>query len=181
MKLGIYIGSFNPVHIGHIDVVNYLINNGYVDRVLIVPTTEYWHKNTLAPLEDRINMLKFFENEVIKIDTNHNNYKYTSLLMKKLKEEYKDTLHLILGADNIVSFDKWHNYEELLEYNILVMPRDNIDIYKYIEKLHGNFIVVDDYKYIDISSTEIRKEEVNEYLDPKVLGYIKSKKLYKNN
>ena len=44
MRLGIYIGSFNPVHIGHMDVVNYLLINNYVDRVLIVPTLGYWDK-----------------------------------------------------------------------------------------------------------------------------------------
>ena len=60
MKLGIYIGSFNPVHNGHINLVEFLINNNYVDEVLIVPTGNYWDKQNLIDLKQRIEMLKFF-------------------------------------------------------------------------------------------------------------------------
>ena len=85
MKLGIYIGSFNPVHLGHIDVVNYLINNKIVDKILIVPTLNYWDKNDLIDIKHRINMLKLIENKKIKIDDKNNNYIYTYELMNKLK------------------------------------------------------------------------------------------------
>lgn len=178
MKLGVYIGSFNPVHIGHMDLVNYLLKNNYIDKALIIPTIEYWNKTNLVPLNDRINMLKFFENDLIKIDTEHNNYQYTIDLMKQLEIDYNDTLYLIIGADNIVDFDKWKDYDELLKYNIIVLARNNINIAKYIEKFNGKFIIVDNYPYIDISSTEIRKGEKDEYLDPKVLKYIKENNLY---
>ena len=77
MKLGIYVGSFNPVHKGHIDIMNYLLSNNYVDMILAVPTLDYWHKRNLADIKDRINMLKIFENERIIIDTEHNEYIYT--------------------------------------------------------------------------------------------------------
>lgn len=180
MRLGIYIGSFNPVHIGHIDVVNYLLKNNYLDKVLIVPTLEYWNKSNLVPLNDRINMLKFFENELIKIDTKYNNYQYTYELMQALEKEYNDTLYLILGADNIINLDKWKNYKKLLKYNIIVLERDNINILEYTKKLDGNFIIIDDYPFIDISSTEIRNGKGNKYLDLKVLNYIKENKLYEN-
>ena len=106
MKLGVYIGSFNPVHNGHIEVVNYLLNNNIVDKVLIVPTGAYWDKNNLIDIKDRINMLRFFENERILIDDKHNDIPYTYLLMRKLKKEYDDELYLILGADIISSLKK---------------------------------------------------------------------------
>ena len=178
MKIGVYVGSFNPVHIGHIKVVNYLLENKYVDKILIIPTIEYWNKNNLAPLKDRINMLKFFENEQIKIDTIHNNYIYTYELMKELEKEYNDELYLILGADNIVNFDKWKNYKELLKYNIIVLERNDINISMYTNKLKGNFIVIDDYPYIDISSSEIRNGKGNDYLDKRVLKYMEENSLY---
>lgn len=179
MRLGIYIGSFNPVHIGHTHVVNYLLDNNYVDRVLIVPTLGYWDKHDLAPIRDRINMLKFFESDKIKIDEEHNSYPYTYLLMRALLKDYEDELYLIIGADNVISFDKWKEYKELLNYKIIVMNRDNIDIDKYISKYHSNnFIVVRGYKYIDISSSEIRKSLNSKYLDRKVLKYIKDNHLY---
>lgn len=180
MRLGIYIGSFNPVHKGHIDVVNYLIDNDYVDKVLIVPTLGYWDKQDLAPLHDRINMLKFFETDKIKIDEEHNSYPYTYLLMRALSKDYSDELYLIIGADNVIDFDKWKEYQELLQYKIIVMNRDDIDIDSYIEKYHSNnFIVAKGYKYIDISSSEIRKHISSKYLDRKVLKYIKDNHLYR--
>ena len=110
MKLGVYIGSFNTVHIGHMDLVNYLLKNNYIDKALIIPTIEYWDKTNLVPLNDRINMLKFFENDLIKVDTEHNNYQYTIDLMKQLENDYNDTLYLIIGADNIIKFNEWKNY-----------------------------------------------------------------------
>ena len=180
MKLGIYIGSFNPPHNGHINIVNYLLANQIIDKVLIVPTKSYWDKQNLAPLKDRINMLKFFETENIIVDTENNNYPYTYLLMRTLKKKYPNIeLYLIIGADNIVNFDKWKKYEELLQYKIIIMNRGNIDIYKYTNKYpQGNFIILKNYPNTNISSTEIRNNLSSRYLDKKVLRYIKKNNLY---
>ena len=106
MKIGIYIGSFNPVHIGHIDIVNYLINNKILDKVVIVPTLGYWNKDNLIDIKHRINMLKFFESENIKIDKkliNANNINCLGThfvkinLHKKVNAELKVTL---LGGES---------------------------------------------------------------------------------
>ena len=180
MRLGVYVGSFNPVHIGHIDVVNYLLKEKYVDKVLIVPTLNYWNKFNLIDIKHRINMLKVFENENIKIDIKNNKYIYTYELLNKLSKEYDDELYLIIGADNIIEFDKWKNYKELLKYKIIIVNRDNIDIEKYIKKYNtNNFIVVSNYKYIDISSTEIRNNLNNKYLDERVRDYISKNELFR--
>lgn len=180
MRLGVYIGSFNPPHKGHIDVVNYLLKGNYVDRILIVPTLGYWNKNDLIDIRHRINMLKIFENDKIKVDTLHNEYAYTYQLMEALSKDYQDELYLIMGADNIIEFDKWKNYQELLKYEVIVMNRDDIDVAKYINKYHSNnFIVVNGYKYIKVSSSEIRNNLNNKYLDDKVLKYIKDNNLYR--
>ena len=179
MKLGIYIGSFNPPHKGHIYVVNYLLDNNVVDKVLIVPTANYWDKQNLPDIKHRINMLKFYEKDNIKIDDVNNGYAYTYELMRKLSEEYpSDNLYLIIGADNIINFDKWKNYQELLKYNIIVMKRDNVDINKYINKYHGNFTIIDDYEPFNISSTQIRNNVSDKYLDKEVINYIKEHNLY---
>jgi nicotinate-nucleotide adenylyltransferase len=181
MKLGVYIGSFNPVHNGHIKLVNFLLDNNYLDKVLIVATNGYWNKNDLVDINSRIEMLKFFQNENIIIDETHNDYPYTYELMNALSNEYKnDELYLIMGADNIINFDKWMNYEELLNYKIIVMNRNNIDINSYIKKYNtSNFIVVNDFDFIDVSSTKIRSDLNNPYLDKRVLKYIKKNNLYK--
>lgn len=181
MKLGIYIGSFNPPHNGHIDVVKYLLNNNVVDNILIVPTLSYWNKKDLIDIKDRINMLKIFENDNIHIYNVNNNFKYTYELMRRLSKEYiNDELYLIIGADNIINFNKWKNYKELLKYKIIVMNRNNIDIYKYIEKYNSNnFIVLKDYPSINISSSVIRSNLTCNQLDKRVLDYIKKNNLYK--
>lgn len=180
MNLGVYIGSFNPPHKGHIHVVNYLLDKKIVDKILIIPTGNYWDKQDLIPLEHRINMLKFYENENIFIDTNNNNYPYTYLLMQKLKKDYpNNNLFLIIGADNIINFDKWKEYHELLKYNIIIMNRDGINIDKYLKKYpEGHLIVVKDFHPIDISSSKLRETLDDEYLDKEVMQYVKRHHLY---
>ena len=180
MKLGIYIGSFNPPHKGHIYVVNYLLDNDVVDKVLIVPTANYWDKQNLPDISHRINMLKFYETDNIKVDSENNGYTYTYELMRKLSEIYpKDILYLVIGADNIISFDKWKNYKELLGYNIIIMNREGINIEKYTKNYpEGHFTILKDFKPIDISSTELRKTLDSEYLDDEVIQYVKKHNLY---
>lgn len=181
MKIGIFIGSFNPPHLGHLDIIKYLLNKKYVDKILIVPTKNYWNKTNLIDINKRIAMLKFYENDNIKVDTSNNNYQYTYQLMRKLKKEYShDELYLIIGADNIINFKKWKNYEELLTYNIIIMTRNNIDILKYTSHLSGKFTVVNDYNFTDISSTKIRNNVFlnKKYLQEDIYHYIIENKLY---
>lgn len=181
MKIGIFIGSFNPPHLGHLDIIKYLLNKKYVDKILIVPTKNYWNKTNLIDINKRIAMLKFYENDNIKVDTSNNNYQYTYQLMRKLKKEYShDELYLIIGADNIINFKKWKNYEKLLTYNIIIMTRNNIDILKYTSHLTGKFTVVNDYNFTDISSTKIRNNVFlnKKYLQEDIYHYIIENKLY---
>ena len=180
MKLGIYMGCFNPPHKGHINIVNYLLDNGFIDKILIVPTLSYWDKYNLIDIKDRINMLKIFQNDKIIIDDKHNDLIYTIDLVRKIEKEHlKEELFIIMGADNIINLDKWKNYQELLKYNIIVMNRDNIDIKKYTSKLNGKFIIINEYEQVNISSSEIRNNLNSKYLDERVLDYIKKHNLYK--
>lgn len=189
MKLGVFIGSFNPVHKGHIKIANHLLKKDYIDKLLIIPTQNYWNKNNLINIQDRINMLKIFENKKIMINTKDNNIKYTYNLLKKLEKEYqKDELYLIIGADNILRFKEWKNYKKILKYNLIIVNRNKININIYLDKLgkKDKYIIVNDLKNIDISSSLIRKlikennlEKLQKIIDKKVLGYIKNKNLYK--
>ncbi len=181
MKLGIYPGSFNPPHLGHKKIIDYLLINRIVDKIIIIPTMNYWNKTNLSNIDDRINMLKFYESDLVIIDKENNHYQYTIDLMKKLGKEYKDDeLFLIIGADNIIDFDKWKDYKKLLKYKIIIMNRNNINIKKYLYKYpNNNFIIIEDFHYIDISSSEIRNNLNNKYLDENILNYIKSNGLYK--
>ena len=190
MKIGIYVGSFNPPHKGHIKITNYLLNK-FLDKIIIIPTGNYWNKNNLISLNDRINMLKYYENEKIIIDTENNNYEFTYQILEKLSNKYqKEDLTLILGADNIINFDKWKNYQELLNYNLIIINRDNIDIEKYLKKLnkYDKYIILNDLPQIEISSTMIRNyikennyESLKTLIDENVLQYIKKNNLYKGD
>ena len=108
MKIGIYVGSFNPVHLGHIDTANKLIENNYVDKVYIVPTLGYWNKHNLAPLKNRIEMLKLVSNNNIIIDDTNNKLEFTYQIMDKYHTLMPDDeIRLIIGADNLLDFKKW--------------------------------------------------------------------------
>jgi len=189
MKLGVYVGSFNPVHKGHIKIVNYLLSE-YLDKVLIMPTGAYWDKHDLVGLEDRINMLRFYENDKIIIEDEKNDLPYTYLVMRYLNEKYEsDELYLIIGADNIVNFDKWDNYEELLKNNLVIIARDNIDVKYYLKRLgkEDKYILVDSLEDMDVSSTTIRNlikenklKDIEKLIDRQVLEYITKNNLYKN-
>lgn len=182
MRLGIFIGSFDPFHKGHKKVINHLLINKYVDKVLIVPTTNYWDKTNLLDLDKRIEMLKIYENEKIMVETKYNSIPYTYELLKKLKGN--DELYLIIGADNIINFHKWKNYEQILEYKLLILPRNDINVDNYLKK-YKNTTLVKDFKETNISSTLIRKlikenklNELNQYLDKEIITYIIKNNLY---
>ena len=186
MKIGVYVGSFNPPHKGHKKIIDSLLSKKIVDRIIVIPTGNYWHKQNLLSIKDRINMLKYYENDKIQIDTTYNDYEYTYQILRELSKPYnKEDLYLILGADNIINFDKWDNFNELLTYNILIVNRDNINIQKCIEKYPENRIsLVNNFKPINICSTKLRNElkygrDVSNYIDREILDYIIIHKLYK--
>ena len=186
MKLGVMVGSFNPVHKGHIKIINYLLDN-VLDKVLVIPTGNYWNKNNLIDIDNRIDMLKMYENDKVIIDDKYNNIKYTYEIMRKLKDEYKDDiLYLIVGADNIVDFDKWMEYKELLTYNFAIINRGDIDIRDYLNRLNkkDGYVIIDDLD-IDISSTYVREcfknkdyKDIDKYIDDNVYLYIEKNNLY---
>ena len=178
MKLGIFVGSFNPVHEGHIKVANYLLENNYVDKVLILPTPNYWEKQDLIAMRHRFKMLKYYETDKIIIDNKHNNYPFTYQVLRSLKKDYKDELYLIIGSDNMPRLHEWRNIDEILQNKIIVLNRNNLDIDKYLDKFdRSKFVVIPDFPFIDVSSTEIRNGQ-SKYLKEEVKQYIKEHHLY---
>ena len=180
MKIALYVGSFNPVHNGHIKVMNYLIDNKIVDKVLVLPTPNYWNKQDLISVNDRINMLKFFETDKIIIDTIHNNYPYTYQVIDSIKKDYKnDDLYLVIGSDNLEKLYLWKNIEKILENYVIVFQRGKTNINSYLEKYDkSKFIIIDNFQNIEVSSTEIRNGG-KDNVDKKVLEYIRNNQLYK--
>ena len=184
MKIGIYVGSFDPIHIGHINVMDYLINNKYLDKIIILPTCNYWNKINLTDVNIRCNMIKLISRDYLVVDNENNRYQYTYEILNVLNEKYKnDELFLIISADNIISFDKWKNVSLILKNNkVIVLNRDNIDINSYVNKFKekDRFIVIQDYPFIDISSTKLRNKLDKRFLTDEVYKYIIDNNLYNN-
>ena len=193
MKIGIFGGSFNPPHKMHLNIVEELLNEKVLDKVIIVPTgLHYSYKNNLVSNEHRYNMLKIMTKHNNKIEVSDFEFKDEEIHSYDTLEYYKniyknDTIYFVCGLDNISYVDKWYKGEYLLNnYKFLVITRDtnNLDeiLLKY-EKYKDN-IIITNIKSNTISSSYIRDElseknyNLNDYLDQKVIDYIKENKLY---
>ena len=182
MRIGIYNGSFAPIHKGHITIVREILKRDLVDKVLIVPTVSYWDKKIGISLKDRINMCKLYETKRIEVETKLNKVKCSYEGFTKYQKKHPDDeLYLILGADNLLKFESWVNYQELLKYPFIIIKRDDLKD-KYIKKRMKEFnkknYIILDIATMDISSTFIR-ENINSpkllknKIDPKVYNYMK--------
>ena len=184
MKIGVYVGSFNPVHKGHKYIMDFLINNNYLDKIIVIPTMEYWDKTDLINIEHRINMLKFYENENIIVNTSLNKLKYTYEILESLNKDYpNDCLHLIIGADNLINFHQWKNIDKLLNNKVIVINRNGINIDDLLSNYNNknNFVVINGFKEINISSSYIRNNLIKckDMLDINIYNYIILNNLYK--
>ena len=140
-RIGIYCGSFDPVHKGHIAIARACVEQDLVDEVWIIATGAYWDKNDLTPFSERIAMLKMAAKEGIVIDETYNELPYTYQIFEQLEKDHPDKrFSLILGGDNLPRFDQWRNYEYLLNFDFIVLPRGEVDekevIFKLMEKKH---------------------------------------------
>ena len=192
MKIGILGGSFNPPHKMHLNMGLELINKGYVDKIIYVPTgSKYKYKNNLVADEHRFKMLELMIKDNDKFEVSDYELKdkviYTCDTLKYFQEVYpNDEIYFVCGADNLSYVDEWKNGIYLLEnYKFLVIKRytDDIDeILKRFEKYKDN-IIVTDVEPNSLSSTEIREkirngEGILDLLDMEVYDYLKENQLY---
>ena len=91
-RLGVYGGTFNPVHKGHKAIVDFLLEKKYVDKVLMIPTENYWGKQNLIDTKYRLDMLKFYENEKIIVSAKYGDFKYTNEILTSLKKDFDPNL-----------------------------------------------------------------------------------------
>ena len=191
MKLGVYIGSFNPVHVMHEEIIKDLLKDSFLDKIIVVPTSDKYHlKKGLVSFNHRFEMLRlvFDRENVIVSDIEKEEYHYTYQNIDILKTEYPtDNLYLIIGADNLFEFNTWKNYTEILDKcNFIVYGRNDLNISDYINNNFTNyknkFIIKEPIG--ELSSTLVREniknnKNVNDYLSEPVRIYIKNNHLYK--
>lgn len=194
MRIGIYSGSFNPVHEGHIALCDYLVKEGVVDEVWLIRSPlnplKAHSADALAPDEDRQKMLELAiaghqRLRVCCIEDTLPRPNYSVNTLQALQKLFPgEEFYLIVGMDNWLIFDRWRAYDTILkDFHLIVYPRpgykqETVEALKE-QTAHVQFVEAPQY---DISSTEIReaiaRNERPKLTDPQVLSYIKEKALY---
>ena len=192
MKIGLYFGTFNPIHIGHLIIANHMAENSDLDQVWMVVTPHNPHKQKKTLLDDyqRLHMVHLATEDYTKIKPSDIEFKlsqpnYTVNTLAHLQEKYpQNEFALIMGEDNLNSLHKWKNYEVILEnHAIYVYPRIAAEIEKSALENHPNIHKID-APIVELSSTFIRKSIKNKknvapMLPHKVWEYIDSSAFYK--
>lgn len=189
-RIGIYSGSFNPIHVAHLKLAEYLVDNQIIDEVWFVVSP-------CNPLKDQSNML----DEYIRLDMvmlaiqQHPKFKasdveftmpipsYSIDTLQELSIQFPDyQFELLIGSDNALVFDQWKNYSKILDnYPVLVYPRRGFDF----SEVAGEYPQMQllNTPYFNISSTQIRdfiaqKKDVSPWLHPSVYQFIIENNLY---
>jgi len=171
MRIAIYGGSFNPMHRGHEQIVEYILKNLDMDKIIIVPVGIPSHReNNLEQSDTRLKICReiFKDNskiEVSDIEIKSDGKSYTYDTLIKLIEVYgkNNEFFEIIGEDSLKNFKTWKNYKELLKICKLVVFRRNDDEDKEIDKefLKNSNIIILKNEYYNYSSTEIREKVKN--------------------
>ncbi len=195
-KIGIYGGSFNPIHIGHINIIKGFYDELKLDKIIVIPSAVSPHKSNeeLESGVHRLNMCKIALSkfpfcEVSEIEFNRNGKSYTIDTLKELKRIYpSDDFCLLMGEDMFMTIDRWYQSEAIFEIaEICCAPRSLNSKAKLVEKaleLKENYnsfrSSICDINYVEASSTDARNGVVTALTD-EVKEYIKSNSLYNLN
>lgn len=190
MNIGLFFGSFNPIHVGHLIICNYMLEFTDIEKIwmIVSPQNPFKQQETLADKDHRFKMVELALQESINIKACSIEFQlpvpsYTFDTLNIIKEKNpKETFHLIMGADNIVSINDWKESKKIIaNYKIFVYPRLNAH---QLKPSHEN-IKITKAPIVELSSSFIRKalkEGKNlQYLLPyKVYNYIITNNLYKD-
>lgn len=203
MKIGIFGGTFNPPHNGHVRLVTDFADRLGLDKVFIIPCKRPVHKTWEDLIMDdmRYDMcaLAFTDErfEVSRIEIDRYSDSFTVYTLMQLKEQYPDDeFYLIIGSDMFLCFHKWYKHKEIMENcTVCVASRsDDESIYElrsyafkqfriYIKELEGDGIIISPMEPYELSSSEIRQKlknggDVSALIPEAVYGYIKKRGLY---
>jgi nicotinate-nucleotide adenylyltransferase len=189
MKIGLLFGSFNPIHVGHLIIANYMANYTELDKVWLVvsPQNPLKKYGDLINTYDRLEMAKLATDNSTNLSVSDVELKlpqpsYTIDTLIHLKEKYPEyEFALIMGSDNLVSLHKWKNYKLILrDYRIYVYPRPG---YENAEFAAHPSVTITMTPLMELSATFIRKsisakKNVQYFVPDPVLKFIESKSLY---
>lgn len=190
MKIGLFFGSFNPVHVGHLVIAGYMANYTELKQVWLVvsPHNPLKNKNDLILTYDRLEMAKLATEDAENIRVSDVELKlpqpsYTIDTLSYLKERYPEhEFSLIMGSDNLASLKKWKNYGLILrDHHIFVYPRPG---FENIEFAGHPSVTITQTPLMELSATFIRRsfkegKSIRFFVPDAVLEFIESKSLYK--
>lgn len=191
MKIGIFSGSFNPIHIGHIILANHVVENTDIEEVwfLVTPRNPLKEESLLLCESERLRMVELAVAPYEKMKASDFEFSlprpsYTIDTLKALEENFSDDeFVMIIGSDNWCGISSWKDYEEILkQFKVLVYPR--LDYQIAIPKKLRSTVEALDSPVVEISSSLIREElreekNVRPFLPVEVYEYIKEKNLYR--
>lgn len=188
MRIGLFFGSFNPIHVGHLIIANTIANSDLVDKVwfVVTPQNPFKQQSGLAHEFDRYDMVRkaIFDNEKLEVsDVEFSLEKpsYTVDTLTHLSEKYKEiNFSLIMGEDNLKTIHKWKKGDVILKYYpIIVYPRPGVEPQV---QLQGTIHRVE-APQLQISASYIRRcikngTSIKYLVHPEVRDFIHSKGLY---
>lgn len=192
-KIGLFFGSFNPIHIGHLILGNYILENSDMEELWFVvsPQNPFKDKKTLLNDHNRLDMVQLAVKNYPKMRASNVEFSlpkpsYTIDTLTYLKEKYPNfSFALIMGEDNLGSLPKWKNFEKLItDYHIIVYPRTFEGEKKDHEYFQHENISMINAPIIELSATEIRNmikegKNVRPMLPPEVFEYLDGSSFYK--
>lgn len=162
MRVGLFFGSFNPIHIGHLIIANHILNESDLDKVwfVISPQNPFKQAHTLLNNYDRLHLVsKATENDP-RMKASDAEFKlakpsYTINTLSYLKEKYATYQFLIImGSDSFQNLNKWKNYETIInEFQLFIYKRPGFEI---VNNINANMVTMD-APLLDISATYIRE------------------------
>lgn len=196
MRIGFFGGAFNPPTNAHINLANKALQTCKLDKVFLVPISDFYEKNDLANGIDRMNMLKIAcssygkkEIEPSDIELKVPKKLYAIDAFRLIDSKYsKDDIFFIMGADNFIKLTNWKESDELIEkYRYIVFERGNIDLKAYINNDDNlrkcKIIIIQNNKYKENSSTQFRKSlngiTEQDIVSKQVYNYIIKNDLYR--
>ncbi len=191
-QIGLYFGTFNPIHVGHLTIANHLAEHSNLDQVwfVVTPHSPFKKKSSLLDNNHRLEMVFRATKEYTKLRPSDIEFRlpqpnYTINTLTYLQEKFPDhEFALIMGEDNLKSFHKWKNYELILKnHHIYVYPRISEGVIEHQFKEHPKVHKVD-APIMELSSTFIRKsiksgKNIRPMLPEHVWEYVDEMNFYK--
>ena len=197
-RIGLFGGTFNPIHVGHLTIAEEARLSAGLDRVIFIPSGDSYFKDPrkIASREDRLQMTRLAcgdAYEVSDIETRREGPSYTAVTCRAFREMYpEDALFLILGADSVLEIDRWRDPGAIFDaVTVLAFTRGGEDAAalraeadRLREKYRACIDIIDVFT-LDVSSSDIRRfiaggHAFRHLVSEPVYRYIKEHKLYNN-